>query len=169
MAPGRGCPPHYRYAPSDLGRSTELAAETIYVIGGLYGNSPALDQVTALAAGERRPALLVFNGDFNWFNIDRTGFESLNRRVLEHIALRGNVETELASDSDLAGCGCAYTDFVTDAEVARSNGILQRLRNTASAFSELRTRLGSLPMHATATVGGVRIAIVHGDCESLAG
>ena len=33
-------------------------------------------------------------------------FEAINRRVLEHPALRGNVETELASPADDAGCGC---------------------------------------------------------------
>jgi hypothetical protein len=33
----------------------------------------------------------------------------------------------------------------------------------------LRARLGALPMHAVAAVGGVRIGIVHGDAWSLAG
>src|SRR3546814_12169657 len=33
----------------------------------------------------------------------------------------------------------------------------------------LRERLGRLPMHAVAAVGGVRIGIVHGDVWSLAG
>jgi len=73
MTPGRGCPLHYRYSPSDLACAPELAAETLYVIGGLYGNLPALDQIAAVAADEPRPPLLVFNGDFNWFNIDRGG------------------------------------------------------------------------------------------------
>jgi hypothetical protein len=53
--------------------------------------------------------------------------------------------------------------------VARSNAILGRLRETARGFPVLRARLGSLPMHAVAAVGGVRIAIVHGDAWSLAG
>jgi hypothetical protein len=89
--------------------------------------------------------------------------------VLEHVALRGNVETELAGDDDAAGCGCAYPDWVGDAEVARSNAILATLRETARRFPGLRARLGALPMHAVAAVGGERIAIVHGDAWSLAG
>ncbi len=169
MTPGRGCPLHYRYFPSDLAHAPELAADTLYVIGGLYGNLPALDQIAVLAAYEPRPPLLVFNGDFNWFNIDRAGFEALNRRVLDHAALRGNVETELAGDDTAAGCGCGYPDFVADAEVERSNRILEQLRATARAFPDLRSQLGALPVHLVAAVGELRIAIVHGDCESLAG
>ena len=42
-------------------------------------------------------AKLVFNGDFNWFNADAMAFEGINRVVLQHVALRGNVETELAA------------------------------------------------------------------------
>ena len=89
--------------------------------------------------------------------------------MLEHVALRGNVETELANDDGEAGCGCAYPEWVGDADVARSNAILERLRETARGFPALRARLGGLPMHAVAAVGGVRIAIVHGDAWSLAG
>ena len=70
-----------------------------------------------------RPTL-VFNGDFNWFDVDPDGFARLNARVLAHAALRGNVETELATDDERAGCGCAYPQWVGDAEVARSNEIV---------------------------------------------
>ena len=106
MQPGRNCPLHYRYAPASLDRPPEIVADTLYVIGGLYGNQPALQAVTELAANERDPASLVFNGDFNWFNCDAAGFAAINETVLAHHALRGNVETELAGDDDAAGCGC---------------------------------------------------------------
>ena len=112
---------------------------------------------------------MVFNGDFNWFNIDQDGFESVNRTVLGHIALRGNVETELAADDASAGCGCAYPDWVGDAEVERSNAILERLRDASRGFPALRAALGRLPMTLVARVGRTRIAVVHGDAESLAG
>ncbi len=82
-------------------RKPDLSAETLYVIGGLYGNLPALDAVHELAANEPGGATLVFNGDFNWFNIDAAGFSAINEQVLKHTALRGNVETELAG----GGCG----------------------------------------------------------------
>jgi len=169
MQPGRSCPLHYRYAPASLNRPPEISADTLYVIGGLYGNAPALRAVTELAATEHHPATLVFNGDFNWFNSDAAGFAAINETVLAHHALRGNVETELAGDDDAVGCGCAYPDHVSDAEVERSNSMLARLRATSRAFPALREQLAALPMNLVATIGGLRVAIVHGDCESLAG
>jgi len=168
-APGRNCPLAYRYSPAVFRRWPEIETETLYVVGGLYGNPFALEAILALAASEPEPPRLVFNGDFHWFDADPGGFARLNARVLEHTALRGNVETELATDDDAAGCGCAYPDWVGDAEVDRSNAIVARLRATARGFPELRARLGTLPMHAVASVGGVRIGIVHGDASALAG
>jgi hypothetical protein len=169
IAPGRCCPLHYRYAPADLAREPDLVADTLYVIGGLYGNRPALDTVLDLAAHETGPATLIFNGDFNWFNIDDAGFAAVNDEVLNHHAIRGNVETEIASDNDAAGCGCGYPDWVSDAEVGRSNEIVAHLRTTARRHPGLRERLAALPMHLVAEVAGLRVAIVHGDAESLAG
>jgi hypothetical protein len=168
-SPGRNCPLSYRYSPDVFRRLPEVEAETLYVIGGLYGNPFALDAILELAAQESPAPTLVFNGDFNWFDVDPGGFAALNARVLEHVALGGNVETELANDDAEAGCGCAYPEYVADADVTRSNAILGSLRATACAFPALRARLGRLPMHAVAAVGAVRIAIVHGDAWSLAG
>jgi hypothetical protein len=169
FTPGRFCPSHYRYAPEAIGCSPAIEAETLFVVGGLYGNRPALDAILELAAEEPRPVTLVFNGDFNWFNVDRSGFEGINSRVLRHVALRGNVETELAKDDAAAGCGCVYPESVSDAEVARSNSIEERLRQTARGFPALRAQLDALPMYNVARVRGVRIGIVHGDAEALAG
>ena len=167
--PGRSCPLHYRYSPQALARPADFQAATLYVIGGLYGNVPALEAVLALAAREPAPVTLAFNGDFNWFNIDDAGFRAINNVVLRHHALRGNVETEIAGDDSDAGCGCAYPDYVAADEVARSNDISVQLRATARRHSGLRAQLAALPMHSVAEVGGVRVAIVHGDLESLAG
>jgi len=168
-APGRSCPLHYRYAAASLARAPEIVSDTLYVIGGLYGNRPALRAAEVMAAAEPAPATLAFNGDFNWFNIGHETFTGINQSVLRHHALRGNVETELAADNDSVGCGCAYPASVGDAEVARSNAILTRLRDTARAMPALRAKLGALPMTLVAEVGGLRVALVHGDCESLAG
>lgn len=169
MQPGRSCPLHYRHAPESLRRPPEIVADTLYVIGGLYGNLPALQAIAALAESESGAVTQVYNGDFNWFNIDDGGFQAVNETVLQHHALRGNVETELAGDDDEAGCGCAYPESVGDGEVARSNAMLAQLRATARRFPGLRARLAALPMNRVAEVGGLRVAIVHGDCESLAG
>jgi predicted phosphodiesterase len=167
MQPGRSCPRHYRYSPAVFARAADLKAQSLYIVGGLYGNPFALDAVLAMA--RREGATLVFNGDFNWFNVDPAEFESVNETVLRHVALRGNVETEIAGEDSGAGCGCAYPEWVGDAEVERSNEILGRLRERASAYPEIRARLAALPMHLIAEIGGLRIGIVHGDAESLAG
>lgn len=167
--PGRNCPLHYRYPVATFAREPDLRADTLYVVGGLYGNLPALDAVLAMMAQEPGETALVFNGDFNWFNIGAEDFERINTAVLSHHALSGNVEAELAADDDSAGCGCGYPESVSDAEVERSNRILAQLRTTALRFPALRARLAQLPMHAVAQVGRLRIGLVHGDAQSLAG
>jgi calcineurin-like phosphoesterase family protein len=167
--PGRVCPTAYRYSPKTFDREAEIVADTVYVVGGLYGNVEALEALRALAAREHGPVTLVFNGDFHWFDVAPGEFARLNREVLEHWALRGNVETEIATEDSGAGCGCAYPLDVSDAEVSRSNEILERLRATARDFPGMRERLAALPMHLVAQVGEARIGIVHGDAASLAG
>lgn len=169
MRPGRHCPLHYRYSPRDLAGQAPLQAETLYVVGGLYGNAAALEAVLAMRDAEARPVTLLFNGDFNWFNVDPPGFQAINETVLGHTATRGNVETELAAPTEGAGCGCGYPDWVEDAVVNRSNAISTRLGRTAGAFPGLTRRLGALPMHLRARVGDLSIGIVHGDAQSLAG
>jgi hypothetical protein len=171
-AAGRSCPARYGYGARVFRRTPEIVADTLYVIGGLYGNPFALDAVEAIAAQEARNGTqpqLVFNGDFHWFDTDPAVFEMITRRVLRHTALRGNVETELAGEDDGFGCGCAYPENVSDAEVERSNRIIKRLRDTARQAPQLRRKLGGLPMHALAQVGAARVAVVHGDATSLAG
>jgi hypothetical protein len=164
MTPGRGCPLSYRYEPRVF-HETHLAVDTVWVAGGLYGNPFALERLLELYDAERGSKALVFNGDFHWFDI--ADFALINRTVLQHTALRGNVETELADPARGAGCGCAYPAWVDDGTVDRSNRILERLRGAAA--SEELLPLGNLPMTRVAEVGGARVAIVHGDADSLAG
>lgn len=165
---GRSCPASYGYGPAVFRRAPDFAADALYVVGGLYGNPQALDAVERIAATEPGAAL-AFNGDFHWFDTDPAVFADINRRVLRHIALRGNVETELAATDSGFGCGCGYPDDVSDADVDRSNQILSRLRDTALTQPLQRVMLGGLPMHAVALVGGARVGIVHGDAQTLAG
>jgi len=167
--PGRHCPVSYRYSPKEFDRAPQLQADTLYVIGGLYGNVESLVAIAHLAASEPGPVTLAFNGDFHWFDIDDADFGRVNGEVLSHAAIRGNVETEIANEDSGAGCGCAYPEDVGDAEVSRSNEILDRLRMTARRVPDMRGRLAALPMHLTARVGNARIGIVHGDAASLAG
>jgi hypothetical protein len=146
-----------------------VACEVLYVVGGVYGNAQALDAVFAAFAAEAGVKHLVFNGDFNWFNVDPEPFQRLNEEVLHWPATRGNVETELGAAGSAAGCGCAYPTWVDDGVVARSNAIMHCLQQTAAHFPDLRAQLTALPMWQRVDVGATRVAVVHGDAESLAG
>jgi hypothetical protein len=167
-AAGRMCPIDYVYPPSEFDHGPEMEAEVLYVVGGLYGNLEALSAVERLAAAERTPATIVFNGDFHWFDAEPAWFAAVDAAVARHSALRGNVETEIARPDDVgAGCGCAYPPDVDDGVVLRSNDILGQLRSAMP--SGVRDRLTRLPMHLVASVGDLRIGVVHGDAASLAG
>jgi hypothetical protein len=167
--PGRVCPVRYRYGPAAIANAAEWSTETLYVVGGLYGNLQALDAVEVMLAAESGPRRLCFNGDFNWFNVDDAGFRAINERVLLHDAIVGNVEAELGEPSAEAGCGCAYPESVDQGVVERSNQIHALLKRTAARHPDLLARISSLPMVARYLVGGIRIGVVHGDAESLAG
>ena len=166
---GRSCPLSYRYQPEALAQPAQLEADTLLVVGGLYGNPVALRAI--LERADREPGgtpTIVFNGDFHWLDVDPEDFHAISEAVLAHQATKGNVEAELASDED-TGCGCAYPEYVTDEVVDRSNQIMTRLRATAARFPQLVGRLDALPRYLTAQVAGERVGIVHGDPESLAG
>lgn len=169
LGPGRACPVDYRYGVRALAAPATLAADSLWVAGGLYGNTCALERLEELYAQERGNAALVFNGDFHWFDIDEKAFAAIERGVSRHIGTRGNVETELAQPQAGAGCGCAYPGWVGDEDVARSNRIVERLQATVVRVPGAAARLAALPMYRIALVGEMRVAIVHGDADSLAG
>jgi len=168
LAAGRVCPIDYTYSPTVFARAPDLAAETLYVVGGLYGNLAALEAIEMLAAKESAQPTIVFNGDYHWFDAVPDWFAAVEHGVGPHLALRGNVESEVARVSDIgAGCGCAYPESVSGDVVTRSNEILTELQ--AAAPIAARERLGRLPMHLVARVGSLRIGLVHGDAAALAG
>jgi hypothetical protein len=165
---GRVCPADYSYSPSVFARAPDFAAETLYVVGGLYGNVAALTALETLAAKEHAQPTLVFNGDFHWFDAEPDWFLEIAQGVAQYRALRGNVETEIARSADIgAGCGCAYPKTVGEDVVSRSNEILLGLR--AGMPPDTSARLRNLPMHLVAQVGDLRVGIVHGDAQALAG
>ena len=170
LRPGRACPLHYRSSPDSLAALPALHCDTLYVVGGVYGNRPALRRIVGLFERETGAKRLVFNGDFNWFDIDDDAFVEVNRTVLGFDAIRGNVETELlTAASDGAGCGCAYPAWVADTVVSHSNTIMGRLQATAGRHPALARAVAALPMQLRVEVGGLRIGVVHGDAQSLAG
>ncbi len=166
---GRVCPLRYRYGAGALACVETRRADTLYAIGGLYGNVPALDAIEHMATRESAVPTLCFNGDFNWFNVADRDFAEINQRVLEHEAILGNVEAELDAPADGAGCGCAYPNTVDASAVERSNRIHAALKTTARRHPALLARVARLPMFARYQVGDCRIGVVHGDAESLAG
>jgi len=170
VAAGRVCPADYGYAPSVFDRGPDLTAETLYVVGGLYGNLEALNAIDEMVAREAVPPTIIFNGDFHWFDAEPGWFASIDDRVARHHALRGNVESEIARPADIgAGCGCAYPASVDDGTVERSNAILDELRDIAATMPARQARLAALPMYLVAGVGGLRVGLVHGDAYALAG
>jgi hypothetical protein len=168
-APGRSCPLSYRYAPGAFQGAPAVTADTLWIAGGLYGNRYALRALLEAFDAEPGTKALVFNGDFHWFDADPAEFARIDAAVLGHRALRGNVETEIATPANGAGCGCAYPEWVGDATVQHSNAIIERLRQAAIASGRDLRQLAALPMILIAEVGGERIGIVHGDAGSLAG
>jgi len=168
-APGRACPVSYHYGASVLAREPELRADTLWIAGGLYGNPFALQALLELYDAEPGSKALVFNGDFHWFDAEPSVFLGIEQAVAKHARIRGNVETELADPAEGAGCGCGYPDWVGEATVAHSNRIIERLKRAARAHPEALRALAALPMHLVAEVAGERVAIVHGDADSLAG
>lgn len=167
-ARGRSCPLSYRLRPEDLAAPAACSATTLYVVGGLYGSVAALDAVLARVAQEPS-AVVVFNGDFHYLDVAEDDFRRIAEDVSGHLATRGNVETELATAGDDAGCGCGYPDYVDDRTVERSNAVMSRLRQTAQRLPELVAPLGELPRQLVVEVGGLRVAVLHGDPEQLAG
>ncbi len=136
--PGRVCPLRYRHGAGAIARSSTRRAQTLYVIGGLYGNVPALDTIEAMARIEPFAPTLCFNGDFNWFDIADRHFAEINLRVLANDAILGNVEAELGSAAADAGCGCAYPASVHTDVVERSNRIHAALKATAARHDAAR-------------------------------
>lgn len=168
-APEGARPLRHRHGAAALARAPEHPADTLYVVGGLYGNLAALDAVEALASLEPRAVVLCFNGDFNEFNVDDTGFVAINRRVLAHHASLGTAEAELLSGGGDAPCGYAYPANTDLATVERSSQIHARLRVTSANHGEIVAQLATLPMVRRYRVGELCVGVVHGDAESLAG
>lgn len=167
--PGRSCPLAYRYRPDDLAGPAAFDCPTLYVVGGLYGNTAALSAILEHAGQEPTPPEIVFNGDFHYFDADPDAFAAIADGVFGHRATLGNVEYALNSPDSGLGCGCDYPDYVCETVVENSNAIVERLRDTARAFPDHLGRLAELPRHLTVEVAGQRVGIVHGDPESLAG
>lgn len=169
MKPGRSCPLDYHLPADAFAGDAAFACNSLYVVGGLYGNAQAL------AALERRllrepEARVVFNGDAHWFDCDPALFAQIEQKLAPHTLLRGNVETELGrSQQSENGCGCVYPADVPEQIVAWSNQIHQQLSACVQQLPSMAEQLAQRPATALIEVAGQRVAISHGDEQSLAG
>jgi hypothetical protein len=169
MRAGRDCPLDYRLPADAFAGEPLFDCQVLYVVGGLYGNRQALAALEQRLAAEPQ-ARVVFNGDAHWLDRDPAIFQEIEQGLSAHLALRGNVETELGrAHASGAGCGCAYPLTVDDALVARSNAIQAELNQTVQHLPGMAERLAARPATALVGVGGRRVAISHGDEHSLAG
>lgn len=169
MRAGRDCPLDYRLTQDAFRGEPLFDCDVLYVVGGLYGNRQALAALQRRLAAEPK-ARVVFNGDAHWFDRDPEIFQQIEQGLGAHLALRGNVETELGRATDSgAGCGCAYPMEVDEVVVERSNAIQAELNNTVQGLPGMAERLAARPSTALVSVAGQRVAISHGDEQSLAG
>lgn len=166
---GRSCPISFQYRPEELSGPATLSCSTLYVVGGLYGNAVALHHLLNHIQHDDPAAMVVFNGDFHYLDVAPSVFRDVSETVAAYPAIRGNVEAQLVGGDDLADCGCAYPFYIDDAAVERSNAVVAQLHRTASCCPECLALLEPLPRYLAVDVGGHRVAVVHGDPESLAG
>lgn len=167
--PGRACPADYQYPDGALAAADDGQADVLFVAGGLYGSTEALDVLRTRAGREAGRVRVIFGGDFHWFDVIAVEFKLIAQGVAEFEAVAGNVEQEFARDDAKAGCGCAYPTYVADGVVEQSNAIVSRLRETARVFSEHRAWMASLPAFRAVQVAGERVLVLHGDTRSVAG
>lgn len=174
MKAGRICP--LDYAIDDQLFDTSLdKVDVLYVIGGLYGNPFALKRIKQLAQDEYQQSghqpLLVFNGDYHWFDREAKSFEWIEEQITDDLKLLGNVEAELIRPVDSgAGCGCAYPASTSQAAVERSNAIHHQLKILFDNHPQWQAYFKvNRPPAVTISIGDQRIGIVHGDEQWLAG
>ncbi|MDP3814466.1 hypothetical protein [Pseudomonas sp.] len=168
MRAGHDCPPDYRLASDAFAGAPLFDCQSLYVVGGLYGNRQALAALQKRLAAEPG-ARLVFNGAAHGFDRDPEIFQQIELGLSAHLALRGHLETELGRATDSGAGGCAYPITVDKAVVERSNTIQAELKNTVQGLPGMAERLAARPSTALVRVAGQRVAISPGDELSLAG
>lgn len=136
-----------------IARHAAPAARRIAVMGGIYGNVPALEACLADAAAQRAD-LYVCNGDMTGCcgHSDRT-LELLRSRFTVFVA--GNHEQQSHAGAD--NCACNYA-----AEEDTTCGSVGHRYSLRSLSDENRAWLGTLPELATVETAAGRLLVCHG-------
>ena len=166
MEKGRNCSLEYILRKNWTKKIKKLEAEVIYVVGGLYGNSYALEIINEMAQDEN--AKVVFNGDMHWFDVEKEDFLKVEELSKDSIKLLGNVEFELLNNTSSLGCGCNYPQDVSDGVVERSNIIHNMMKENIKGddiLNDIKERSKTLVLD----FSGKKIAITHGDEKSMSG
>ena len=166
MEKGRNCSLEYILRKDWTKKIKKLEAEVIYVVGGLYGNSYALEFIKKMAEDEN--AKVVFNGDMHWFDVEKEDFLKIEELSKDSIKLLGNVEFELLNNTSSLGCGCNYPQDVSDGVVERSNIIHNIMKENIKGddiLNDIKERSKTLVLDFL----GKKIAITHGDEKSMSG
>lgn len=168
MTKGRNCSLDYLLSKNWIENIYNTDKKVIYIIGGLYGNHIAMQEIIKLASDEKTEPLLVFNGDVHWFDVEFEDFSNIEHLTSQGIKLLGNVEYELTKTEDTLGCGCNYPDDVSDGVVERSNDIHKTMKENvqySSLLKDIKKRERAMCVVAL----GQKIAITHGDEKNMAG
>lgn len=166
MEKGRNCSLEYILRKDWTKKIKKLKAEVVYIVGGLYGNSYALEIINKMAQDEN--AKVVFNGDMHWFDVEKKDFLKVEELSKDSIKLLGNVEFELLNDTSSLGCGCNYPEDVSDGVVERSNIIHNMMKENIKGddiLNNIKERSKTLVLDFL----GKKIAITHGDEKSMSG
>ena len=160
----------YAIAPAEWDKEPFATCDTLYSVGGLYGNVWAMKAVMDMLEDEAGEVLVALNGDYHWFDATLESFLEIEDMVSRFTPMNGNVELELARAQECGvGCGCSYPTSMSDAFVGRSNAIYARIKEAIAARPGLAASLEGRPAWGVARVGDARVALTHGDEKSVSG
>ena len=160
----------YAIDPSEWDKDPIAVCDTLYSVGGVYGNLEAMKTVREMVAAEEGEVCVVYNGDYHWFDGTAENFQEVERLLEGYIPMNGNVEFELAREQECGvGCGCSYPTSMSDAFVGRSNAIFGRMKESVSKVPGLANVVAGRPGWGIVQVGDVFVGLTHGDEKSVSG
>ncbi len=133
----------------------------LIVCGGIYGNLEALDALLAEADRLGLPSSRVIHtGDVAAYCADpRACAERI--RELGLVAIRGNIEEQLATGAE--DCGCGFEEDSACAVMA--DEWFAYVKNQMT--DELRGWMRGLPRHLVLTLRGNSVRVVHGGVDNI--